>query len=94
MSWNYRVVAEGTRGVKPAWRGRRDALPVAETVYTIREVYYGATGQIQSWTASGAVATGVSLDELRAEYTRQADAFTKPVLFIEKGQLLREGEPV
>lgn len=65
MSWNYRAVVEHCGD---------------EDVYTLREVYYDAAGNINGWSPSPAEPHGDSLDELRADLERMRAALDKPAL--------------
>lgn len=64
--WNYRVTKQ---------------VFADETVYSIREVYYGKKGQL-GWTETDIAASGGTLDEVRGELIRMLEATLKPVLDI------------
>lgn len=64
-TWNYRVTHYEVDG---------------ESVYGIREVYYGEHGTVQGWSQSSMAPHGDTLDELREDVDHMRDAFDKPVL--------------
>lgn len=70
MSWNYRV----TRKVDP------DGTPV----YSIREVYYDAVGNVNGWSENASWAQGESQDELAADCANHGRAFLLPVIDIDR----------
>jgi len=65
MSWNYRVL-------------RREAD--GDVCYAIHEVYYNAEGKPDSCTVTAVYPCGETLDELRMDFERYAEAFTLPTL--------------
>lgn len=75
MTWNFRVVRESTEGFP--W-------------YSIREVYYDRHGKVGDWTEKPVAPLGESLDELRADLARMAEALNHPTLEETKSVDLRE----
>lgn len=75
MTWNFRVVRESTGGLQ--W-------------HSIREVYYDRRGEVDGWTEEPVAPLGESLDELRADLARMAEALNRPTLEETKSVGLRE----
>lgn len=65
MTWNYRVVRESTGRLQ--W-------------HSIREVYYDGHGEVDGWAGEPVAPSGESMDELKADLTRMAEALNRPTL--------------
>lgn len=77
MSWNYRVFR-----TQYQVKYTREKVPHLEEVYTFREIYYDAGGQItlMSCDEAGIAPAGESLEELRQDLQKIQEALAKPVL--------------
>lgn len=68
MSWNYRVCKE--------------SFP-DEDSFTVREVYYDESGQINGWTDPVGI-YGETFEDLKGALELYAGAFEKPVVDLDK----------
>lgn len=78
MGWNYRCVAEWTQHENPILSGWH---------FTIRDVYY-ENDKPTGYGADPQFPSAECYDELKADHELMAFAFDKPLLVLDKGELI------
>lgn len=69
MSWNYRIVRHIDQD-ENAW-------------FSVHEVYYDKSGEIDKWAPDAHTAGGDTHDDLRGELSLMAKALDRPCLAVE-----------
>jgi hypothetical protein len=66
MTWNYRIFKETDK--------------LGEDWFTVREVYYTESEEIEAYSAEPANPGGVTVEELRSDIEHMLQALEKPIL--------------
>jgi len=87
---NLTILNIGTEGAdKMSYDYRVVYIPDEDVdFFVIREVFYNEDGDIIYWSEEDAVPTGETFEELCDDFDAMAEAFEKPVLMLQDGELI------